>query len=375
MRKKQNGSIVFLFKILFFVFVFSSTGPGPIFALEKKEVKIIPLPTLVNPTCIKVDSGKIFIMEEESICVFSLDDFSLLFKFGRRGEGPGEFKSPPYVIPRPTHLFVLDTNKALLVSLAGELIEELKIPFYYNYGFFPLLSVGENYVGFPLERIEGQGFGHIGRLYDKAFQSIKDIYGYVPSMVPPPPPPPRPGETSRTFPKQDYEAIPDYVDLAEHKDNFFIADTRKGFFITVFNSQGNVLYEIDREYNKIKVPKIYRDTYMKELHEQSNWERLNNRYNFVFKDFFPAFFAFKIDNQKIYALTYAQKDSLYEVIQMDLKGNFLNKSFIFPFKPFGRLNETFFLISNDFDIHADQIFHLEYNYDTEVIELNITPIK
>ena len=370
--RKSTRDYSYWLLFLFTLICLSSRGS---FAQENKEIKIIPLPSLVDPTSIQVDSGKILITEEDSVSVFSLDDFKLLKRIGRRGEGPGEFNAPPYVILQPDAFLILNFNKISLFSPEGELIEEKKIPSNYNYGFFPLLPVGDNYVGFPVEIKKEGGFGHVGRLYDSTFFPIKMIYEDVPNLIPPPPPPPRPGQTSGSLPKQDFEAIRDCIDVTVEKDRLYVADTRKGFFFSVFDSGGNLLYEIDTEHKRIKVPKQYTAAYMKHLQEQSNWERLNNRYNFVFKDFFPAFFSFKINDEKIYAVTYSQKDGVYEIVQTDLKGKTLSRSFSFPLKPYGRLNETFFQFSNDFDIYSDTIYHLEYNFDKEWLELHITPIK
>ena len=344
--------------------------------LQKDQAsRIVQLPDLENPTGIRVSDGRIFILEESSIAVYSAENFQLIKKFGRRGEGPGEFKYPPYLIPQAGHLLILNFDRYFLYSLEGELLEEKKMPLNYNYWFFPLLPVGDNYIGFPLEPVEGMGFGHIGLLYNQEFQKIKKVYDPFPSLIPPPSPPPRPGEKSRSFSKQDLEAIPDCIDVSVAGDKFFIADTRKGFYISVFDTQGNTLYDIDKDFKKIRVSKDRREAYMNELREQPNWKNLNSRYNYVFKDIFPAFFSFKISGQNIYCLTHAKKNNCYEIVVLDFEGKVQGQSFSFPLEPFQRLNETFVLYSSEFDIYSDKIFHLEYNYDLESIELHITDIK
>ena len=381
-HKKEEKIMVFYSRIFVIVFlVFLSLHPARAemrtaeVLKEEQASKTVLLPDLVNPTGIHVDGGRIFITEESSVAIYSADDLRLLKKFGRRGEGPGEFKYPPYLIPQAGHLLILNFDRIFNYSLEGELLEERKIPLNYNYWIFPLLPVGEKYIGFPMEPIEGVGFGHIGRLYNQEFQPIKKVYDTVPSLVPPPPPPPRPGETSRSFSKQDLEAIPDCIDLAVAENIFFVADTRKGFFISVFDSQGNMLYEINRDFKKIRVSKKFRDAHMNELREHPNWESLNSRYNYVFKDNFPAFFSFKVADQKIFFITYDKKDNRNEIVVLDLEGKLIGRIFSFPLEPYQRLNETFLLFSNEFDIHSNKIYHLEYNYDLESIELHITAIK
>ena len=352
----------------------AAIGPSSVME-EDQTFKAVPLPDLVNPTGIHIAGGRIFITEESSIAVYSAENFKLLKKFGRQGEGPGEFKHPPFVIPQSDCLLILNLDRVFLYSWEGELLEERKIPLNYNYWAFPLLPVGNNWIGFPMEPIEGGGFGHIGRLYNDNFQSITKVYDAVPSLFPPPPPPRRPGETSRSFPKQDLEAIPDCIDVFVAEDKFLVTDTRKGFFISAFDAQGNKLYEINRDFKKTRVSKDYRDAYMEELHEHPNWEGLNNRYNHVFKDHFPAFFSVKVAGKKIYCLTYEKKNDRYEMVVLDLEGKLLGRFFSFPLEPFQRLNDTFIQFSNEFDIHSDTIYHLEYNFDLESVELHVTAIK
>jgi len=54
--------------------------------------KTVPLPALLNPDLIEVQGDDMFIAQDSVISIFSLKDFSLKNKFGKRGEGPQEFK-------------------------------------------------------------------------------------------------------------------------------------------------------------------------------------------------------------------------------------------------------------------------------------------
>jgi hypothetical protein len=55
-------------------------------------MKVVELPDILKPHLIVADKDQLFIVEDTSILVYSLKDFSLLKKFGKRGEGPGELK-------------------------------------------------------------------------------------------------------------------------------------------------------------------------------------------------------------------------------------------------------------------------------------------
>ena len=58
-----------------------------------KRVSI--LKEVVNATAIEISGNRLFVLDQEKVYVYSLNDFQLLRKFGRRGRGPGEFVYHP----------------------------------------------------------------------------------------------------------------------------------------------------------------------------------------------------------------------------------------------------------------------------------------
>ncbi len=54
--------------------------------------KVAILSPLKNPYEIQVDKDRLYITEGPVIFIFSANDFKLINKFGKRGEGPQEFK-------------------------------------------------------------------------------------------------------------------------------------------------------------------------------------------------------------------------------------------------------------------------------------------
>jgi hypothetical protein len=52
----------------------------------------VELPDLLDPAAIHVDGNRMYITEHATIYIYSTKDYHLIKKFGRRGEGPKEFK-------------------------------------------------------------------------------------------------------------------------------------------------------------------------------------------------------------------------------------------------------------------------------------------
>lgn len=154
-----------------------------------------------------------------------------------------------------------------------------------------------------------------------------------------------------------------------------MADSRKGLYIDVFNDQGTLLYEIDNEYEKIKIPKSFKDEYMKKRRESDNWQQLKARYEYIFKDYYPAFFAVKLADKKIYAATYAKENEKYELVEMDLKGKTLRRSFSFPLDRERRIMDGLIPYSHEFDIYRGGIYYLMYNDENSWYELHRARIQ
>ncbi len=375
-----------LIKLLAYPFVILSLFSAPVvyryswtFFSQEPEAHVIPMPDLLEPVDLVIANDKIIIAETTHIAIYSLKDFFLEKKFGRRGDGPGEFNYPPHVTAYPDRLLANTMGKLIHYSYDGGLIEETKIIIPYNYGTWPMLPVGENYVGFPIE-IEKINPGevrlsHIGRLYDHKFKPVKQLCEAIHPLVPPPPPPPQEGTQPKPTPKQDFDVIPEYVDYAIVEDKIFLADNRRGFHISVLDHRGDLLYEIDKTYKPLKVPKEYKEEYMKRQQAHPDWESLQRRFNYKFRKNFPAFCSFKVVDNKIYVTTYENKNENYQVVVMDLKGNILKRSFSFPLAPYQHPSYSYTLFSNEYEICQDKIYSLAYNDETDTYELHIDPIK
>ena len=245
------------------------------------------------------------------------------------------------------------------------------------------------YVTFAPEQSSSAGGGLVwfGRVFDREFRVIKQFTSEIPSslLYPPPPPlppppPPRPGQQETTTgkpaagPKADYQAIPDCIDFGVADDKIFLADTREGFRIAVFDAQGNPIAEIKKKDEKLRVPPGFRDEYMKLIREKSAW--LLNVADFQFREYYPAFMSFNIADGKIYVATHARRNGMNELIVMDLKGDILKRSFSFPLhSDFDPSYNNFNVAKRLYAIYDGRIFFLMKNEKTNAYELQIKSIE
>ncbi len=332
--------------------------------------KVADLPDVIRPVSISLEGNSVYITDQTTIHLYSLEPFKRIKTFGIQGQGPGEFNSIPSLKIYPEKLFINCLGKIMIFTPDGEFVEQTNLPFRLFHFYYPLLQVGTNYVAFPMifSREENEMI-HQGKIYDSEFKELKVFYKGGKPQVPPPP------RADAPLQKIRWEVIPDCVDFDVTEEKIFVADSRKGFYIGVFDAQGDFLYEIDNEYEKMKVPKSFKRDYMEEREKSDNWEQLKTRFDYVFKDDYPAFFTVKLADAKIYAVTYAKKGGQYELVEMDLEGKTLRRSFSFPLDKGKRMMQGLVPYGNEYDIHEGYIYYLAYNDETSWYELHRASIQ
>ena len=339
--------------------IFALLIPNGMTATSQEVSRIIPLPQVEECRMICAEHGRVYIVDDKDIAVYSFDDGRFLKKIGRVGQGPGEFRiGPGRLIVLEDRLAVRDMFQVIFFSISGDYLGQVREPAYM--GFLPYLPVGKNFVGFPnARRADGSFAPATGSIYDGDGKFLKHFYEAVPKG--PPVPPPGSGPPSK---KRDALMVREYVDYVIHEGMIFVADSRRGLSISVFNAGGNLLYGIRHEVDRIEVSKEFRASVLNDRKKFKYWDY----FNAVFPEFFPAFIGFKIDGGRIYVITPAQKGGLYEVIEMDLRGKILERGFRFPIKPLFDVPEAFAL---QYDIEGGKSLWVEYNEAKEIYELHV----
>ena len=357
------------------------------------KVKTFTLPPGIEPQLLAADKDRIYLCEYENfpqkpeshIAVYSRSDFSLLARIGKVGKGPGEFQvfGPSRFHVVNDQIWALDIRKTIVFANDGTFQKEIPIPRDIFASLYPLVPIGDKFASLAGDWSDvSKGNTRVfGRLYGSDLRMIKEFYGEIPLQVPPPPPPPPPppgqkaeGEgANATVAREEYQAIPECIDFAIAEDKIFVADTRKGFHIAVFDSFGVPLYEINQNYVALPVPSEYSSALRKKLNETQGW--LNKVADIRFRDSFPAFYSFKIADGKIYVSTYAEKDGLNELVAMNLRGDILKRSFSFPLGPsYDSMYSNFNVAKDRYAISANKIFYLakspkDGSYEVRIQEL------
>jgi len=302
---------------------------------------------ILKPNRICLDQEHIFITERTTIFIYSLSDFKLINKFGREGEGPGEFKIPLFIIPMADKLLINSLGKISFFSKQGILLNEIKSDGNSNY-FFPL---GKGFAGSTYTQERGLRYFTLNRFDSKLKKGMELVKEQIPIQ--------QPGKIElfrRAFMHRTY------------KDRLYVTG-KEGFVLDCISQTGELLYTIKRENfkrHKISSEDIKNaDKYFK-IRYGDSYEEIKER--ITYPGYFPEIRSFYLVDNKIYILPYEWKENALKFYIYTIEGKPLSEKFI-PFALQYSMQPYPFAIQND------QLYQLIENESNEDWELHINKIK
>jgi len=330
------------------------------------------------PEMIQVSGDELYVLEGATIYVYSLKDVTLLRKFGQKGEGPGELKimaafQNSFTV-YPDYVFVQGFDKVIFFTKQGKLMREQRFNM-----ITKILPLKGKFVikTFPFEEKNGKTYWAI-KLFDSEMKEIKELY-------------------RQEFPIQFQKAenaipmIPDALNFWVYDDKIFIEESPEGFLIKVFDSNGQKLYQIEKKYEKMKVPGEYKEiveNHLKEdfLHKkvnlfvpfhimESGWDEFKKWAILIYPDYLPPMRDIFIDNNKIYIQTFKRQDNKQEYIIMDLKGNMIKKVYLPVVQSPTFASDMVGLGLKFYAIDKDRFVYLVENQEKEEWDVHVVDIK
>ncbi len=318
--------------------------------------KLVTFPDLVDPQSMSMDEDQVYIVDGHEVFIYSLNDFSLLRIFGKAGDEPDAFKSRGgsgvqlIVNVQSDNIVISSEERVSIFSKRGDFIEILTEFPQMDY----IVPFGQKYIGSAYEVHVGTGKSvqHFF-LMDDAFDMIKDLAQS-----------PLGGGSARGFGgpdrKMHIDLAPPYFGFKIFENRIYVANTHKGFFIEVFDSDGEKLYEINRNYEKRKITETYRQKRELEIQNRPFYRRYKDFVVIDETEHIPAFRNFAVTDRKIYTYTYESEKTNQEIVVLDLEGNHLFDVHV-PFADCSR-------------IHKSKYYFLVLNGDDEW-ELHVLPIE
>jgi len=326
------------------------------------SIQLIPATKIIEtdhlkPFRIRVGAQKIFISEGPQISVYSKNDFKLLTRFGKAGEGPGEFKLLPEFGPEidinSGQILATSMGKISLFTFEGKQIMEKNIAALGRPELFRV--IGDKFTGNVI-KVEKKNIWNLINLYDKDFNTLTTINRMPFHMK-------RGGK---------FNPITRGIYLPNHyiaDKMIWVGGTLYKDNILAYDDRGQLISDLNPEIDKVKFnegdKQGWIDSYMVNADYKREYERLKNR--FLYPDYFPLWQNFIITDGKLFIQTFARNDKngTNKFYIYDTKGKFLKNAWL-------PLTEYFDFTPDPYYISGGKLYQLSNNYEDETIELRIT---
>lgn len=315
--------------------------------------KIVPLPELAKPDSIHLDDQQFYIVEATSISIYNLEQFKLVKKFGKEGEGPEEFKILPFL-----PLFVNITDKHIVINSFGKVsyfdkkgkpIGEEKVKG--GYIFF-LMPLGQYLAGQGGIQENNNRF-RIVNIYDKQLNKIKEVCRVIDDFK---------------GPGRGYDVLEKRFRHQTMGEHLYISK-EKNFNIDIYNTEGEKVSCIKLDYDLVALTQKDRENITGYLQNSNRTKAFFPLFKPLrFPDHFPAVMNMFAANEKLYIMTWKRKNQKTEFFIFDKKGHLIKRTFV----PLAFLNP---IEPSPFAIRNNRIYQLIENEESDEWELHINEIN
>ena len=322
--------------------------------------KLTDLKEITRPSFdMVINRGQLFITEGPRVLVYSLSDYKLKHSFGRRGEGPGEFKlgtdEELYLVPTNDQLVIESQGRVSFFSREGGFIKESKIPFRSTYSL--IQPLGKGFIGFRDEVDEKTRiFYKVLNTFDSEFKIQKEVC-----------------RDKHIYQQKGLTLLQGTFLFKVSGDRIFVTYWGGDFVMDCFDITGKRLFTIkNRDFQKRKtsagdIKRIH--SYFRTYHEA--WFA-RNRDSLHIKEYWPAIGTFFLDSGYVYIVTYIQKieeaGESWLVYIYDQKGQLI-KSLFLP------LRERDIWSTYPHTFYQNRLYQLYEHPDTEEWELHASSIE
>ena len=302
---------------------------------------------LNRPDGLYVGQHRIAVSEGTTFFLYSTGDYRLIGKFGKKGEGPREFKGRIDNIRITVDSIIVSSRKKVSrYSIDGGFEQEVTTSSRYGSRYTP---IGNYFAGNGYAFSDKLLFQTIN-IYDNQLQKIKEVFRAKSPL--------QRGRKTKIF----YAAF----DFTVCSERIFITGS-ENFLIDAFDKQGERLPSINRDYPRIKITnahkqKVY-EFFRTNPETKSRYEQIKQQLDFP--SHFPAIRYIFSDDNSIYVHTYKKAEGKTEFFIFDGRGTFQKKALLPVF-------EENPIETSPIAFHQNRIHQLVENQNEEW-ELHITP--
>lgn len=315
--------------------------------------KVATLHEVMKPGAMAADDTQLYVVENETIYIFSTKDYKFIKKFGKKGEGPSEFMTVPGIAVTldvsTDDILINSWGKISYFTKDGTFKRELKAA-PGNFGFQPL---GDQFLAMGQIFADEKLYNTVN-IFDSQLNKVKEIYRADTGFK-------GRGKGMKVFEK---------TLIIQAYDNKIFLPGEKDGTIDVFDTDMKKLFTITVEVERIKVTQDFKD---KVIHELKTLPDTKDLYDVLLKpvqfpDYLPAIQLCRCVDKKVYVMTWKRENEKNEFFIYDMNGKFLKKIDI----PITYQTE---LRPYPLTVRNDKLYQLVENIDEEEWDLYVEEIK
>jgi hypothetical protein len=306
------------------------------------------LTELINPSMIDTDGERLFILDGVTVYAYSLKDFQLLNKFGKRGEGPGELMTQPdlplNMIVHNGQVMLNSFRKLAYFDKDGHYIKEKKIPYLVS----QIIPIGDKLAVSKFNRRSDGSSTLSVILTDESFNLLKTVYSN--ELL---------NDQGRG--KIAWPLLNIFIQV--WKDRLLVFDQQLGFQINIYDKEGNKSTEIKKPYERIEITETYRQKTLEWLKLQPAIRNAPEEIKSMiyFLKHLPVFNHCLVRDDNIYIQTSRIKKEKAEFFVLDFSGQVLKQAYLTNAKPESiRLSPA-----SHYTFYHNRYYYLRENEDEE----------
>ncbi len=320
--------------ILMFIIVLFSNLNGSI--VELKE--------LVKPVDMRISKDYIYISDSASIKLYERKTIKYVKTIGRKGNGPKEFQYSPRLQLLSNGIVAYLVNKIYLIDKFGIVNKENKL----NIMYVDLKKIKNRFIGVKFSK-KPNDFYLEYFLLNQNFKPQKTIYQHKWSN--------HLNGTRELF----YNSF-----FGVYNKKLFIIPNMKEFKIDILNSKGKLEKTIKKKKTLIPFAECDKQEFWK-MWKKQKIDLVFQKKIVLFPKYLPAIFKVLFSNDKLYIITYLEKNEKRECYLYNLKGKQIKRIFI-PLKINSIAHRPLFSIKDN------KIYQLIDNEENETWEMQIKNI-
>ncbi len=319
------------------------------FGISVYADKPVTLPEILKPVDIAVDDEQLYVAEKVTVYIYSLKDYKLIKKFGRRGRGPGEFIRIMSLVPQDDSLLVTSVGHIYFFSKDGTYKKMLRASAFSLY-FSP---IGDKFVSIGIHNEKDTTYDVI-RLFDSSLKVEKEL-SRMKSRV-------------QARGNGGIGLIPVSEGCVVCDNKIYIRKVNG--LIHCFDAEGKQINTIDPKIQRVKVTDEDKKRYLNyyKNHKKMSFVYHMHKDRIEFPEYFPAIKSLCGTDKNLYVITYNKKNEKLECLALDPDGKLLKKTML-PIRFSDILSTYPFIIKNG------KLYQLVENEDEETWELHVTTIN